>query len=460
MYRQSLAPLLTWHNKSNRKPLVLRGARQVGKSTLVRLFAQQQKLNLIELNLEVHRELSSTFESFDIEKIILSIESITSHRIKGPSLLFLDEIQAVPSAIAALRYFYELRPDIAVIAAGSLLEFTLSKHNFSMPVGRIEYLYLEPMSFEEFLTEIDPIQKDILSEFSPDSPFENPVHEKLLQRQREYMLIGGMPEAVKIYSETQSFDEVSSVQNSIANTYIDDFAKYAKEAELINLQTIFRTIPKTIGNKLKYVNLLPDEKSAATRKALDLLLKAQVVRRIQCADGSGVPLAVGASNKVQKLLFLDCGLVARLLQTDYIDLSNFNERSLINEGPFAEQFIGQHLNLDPSQQTAPEKFYWAREGKGANAEVDFLISKGNLILPIEVKAGRSGSLKSLHHFMYLKSLKHAIRFDMQPPSIQRISTSISLGHKQEKSEYTLISLPLYAIDQLPKVVDQLRAGNY
>ncbi|MBN2443964.1 MAG: ATP-binding protein [Spirochaetales bacterium] len=459
MKRNALHLLTSWLVKKHRKPLVLRGARQVGKSTLVRLFAGQNEADLIEINLEVHRELDTVFARLDMDKILLSIQSISNKKITKKSLIFLDEIQATPNGIAALRYFYEKKPEIPVIAAGSLLEFTLSKHKFSMPVGRIEYLYLGPMSFMEYLSEIDPVNSEILNDFNFNKPLPPVVHNTLLQRQREYMLVGGMPEAVSVYSETKSFEEVFSVQNSICNTYIDDFSKYAWEKELINLQYIFRSIPKVIGNKLKYSNLLPDEKSTTTKKLLNLLIKAQVVREAKLTDASGIPLAAGVNEKFKKLFFLDIGLVARLLQIDRIDLENLNNRQLINEGPFAEQFISQHLNPDDTCQTNPELYYWANESKKSNAEIDFVISRGRLIVPLEIKAGKAGSLKSLHHFMQKKKLAYAIRFDINLPSKQEVSTTISLGTRLIKSEYCLLSLPLYAVEKLTKILDNLRRSE-
>ena len=456
MKRNALKILKLWLNKSNRKPLVLRGARQVGKSTLVNLFARENNKDIIEINLELYRELDSVFASLQVDRILLSIQSVSEKKITKNTILFLDEIQAAPNGIAALRYFYEKKPELPIIAAGSLLEFTLSKHQFSMPVGRIEYLYLDPMTFTEFLEEIDPVNAEILADFDIGKPLPNIIHNKLLCRQREYMLIGGMPEAVKIYSETGTLSEVVSVQNSICNTYMDDFSKYAQEKELLSLQQIFRKVPQVIGNKLKYTNLLADEKSAETKKLLNLLIKAQIIRPAVISNVSGIPLAAGKNEKFRKLYFLDIGLVSRLLQFDNIALERLNERELINEGPLAEQFISQHLNLDKTLQTGPELFYWANEGKNKNAEIDFVVSKGRLIVPIEIKAGQSGSLKSLHYFMYQKKLEYAIRFDMNEHSEFNVSTKISLGDKLVDSNYSLLSLPLYCVEKVDDILDYIR----
>jgi uncharacterized protein len=459
MWRKALDILDGWLDKKNRKPLILRGARQVGKSTLVRLFALRGNLDLMEINLEIHKELDEVFGELNIDRIMLSLQAVTGKRFNRSSLLFLDEIQATPNGLAALRYFYENKPEMAVIAAGSLLEFALSRHGYSMPVGRVEYMYLEPMTFSEFLLEIDPAKYEILREFQYKKPLPDIVHTSLLSRQREFMLIGGMPEAVSVFCATNSLDEVTAVQNSICSTYLDDFSKYAQERQLTRLQQIFRTVPTIIGNKLKYTNLLPEERSTATRELLDLLIKAQVVREASSCDADGTPLAAGADINFRKLFFLDIGLAARLLQIDSIEMNTLNDRQLVNEGPLAEQFIGQHLTTDETMQTKSALYYWANKGKDKRAEIDFIISRGRLIVPIEVKSGRSGTLKSLHFFMYRKQKILAFRFDMNQPSVNTVSTEISLGSTTGKVEYTLYSLPLYAVEKLPEILDEYRRGD-
>ncbi len=459
MKRNSLEQLNRWISKSKRKPLILRGARQVGKSTLVRLFAKNTAYELVEINLEQHKDLDPIFEKLDIEEIILNLQAVSGKAINTNTILFLDEIQATPNALAALRYFYELKPDIPVLAAGSLLEFTLKDHSFSMPVGRVNYLHIVPMTFMEYLQEIDPFLYDLLSNWELLSPIPEQAHKNFLKRQREYMLVGGMPEAVQVFKDTNSYEEVKDVQDSICNTYFDDFSKYALNRELVDLQTIYKTIPRIIGKKVKYVHLLQNAKSAYTAALLELLVKAKITTKIFSSDLSGVPLSDGIRPKIFKLLFLDIGLLSRMLRIDIIELQNINERLLINEGTLAEQFIGQLLNIDHSQSTIPEIYYWTRESQKSNAEVDFAVAKGSLIIPIEVKSGMSGTLKSLHQLMYEKKLSIAFRFDLQPASIQEISTTISAKSGLVSSRYKLISLPLYAVELLPKFIDEIRMGR-
>ncbi|MGC9452198.1 MAG: ATP-binding protein [Oceanipulchritudo sp.] len=450
--------LAGWLGAGGRKPLVLRGARQVGKSTAVRLFAEEAGLDLLEVNLERHRDLDGVFGSFDVGVVLDNLSALGGKRVHERTLLFLDEIQAAPQAIACLRYFYENRPGLPVIAAGSLLEFALSKKAFPMPVGRITYHYMQPMCFSEFLAAVDPAALEWLDRVGTDAPMPEQAHKRLTKLQRQFMLVGGMPEAVACFAATGDFAQVASIQQGILNTCIEDFAKYARQKDLADLQRLFRTLPVHLGRKTVYARLLPDSTSAHSRALLDLLIKAQVATPVYAADCAGTPLRAGMDERHFKLLFLDVGLVTRLLGHDMLDIVNADERSMVNEGPLAEQFIGQHLYLDERHESPPESFYWLNSAKNANAEVDFVVAQGRLMVPVKVKAGKSGSLKSLHYFCGIRHLAHAVRFDLLPASVQRIQTSIvRKGDDPVLADYQLHSLPLYAVEKLPQLLSALRS---
>ncbi len=445
----------SWLNTSHRKPLVIRGARQVGKSTLVRRFARGNNLTLHEVNLERHPGLVSVFKSNNPVLILQELEYICG---KGgikteKDLLFLDEILAVPEAIAALRYFYEDCPHIPLIAAGSLLEFALSKHSFSMPVGRIQYLFLEPMSFMEMLTAMgEHSLLTLLGNYQPGDHFPMTAHDRLLELQRIFLLTGGMPEAVQRYIESGGDrEQVFDVHASITQTYKDDFAKYARQATLLMLHKIFDYVPHGIGEKFKYVRVDPNIQARDVRKGLDLLIMAQVIRKACHTDGSGLPLRATLNERVFKLFFLDCGLVNHLCGITRITVDALKNRSFINEGKIAEQFIAQHLAC-LGRPTSPSVLtYWLREGRSINAEVDFLVQLEQHIVPIEVKAGKSGSLKSLLQFAYQKKVQTAVRFDMNPPTVQRVSHKLAQADGSKHIEFDLLSLPLYMVEQLPRV---------
>ncbi len=455
MHRLSEAYLEKWLSRKRRKPLILRGARQVGKSTLVRRFAEQNGLALREINLERHLYLDDLFKTLDMESILQEIEAVIGADIRGPdALLFLDEIQATPHALQALRYFYEERPEIRVIAAGSLLEFALSDHHFSMPVGRIEYLHLGPMTFKEFLHAVEPSLEPQITGYSIGKRFSKAAHEKLKKRQREYFFVGGMPEAVLVFKETGSLTEVSEVHRSISETYQDDFSKYAAHKELALMQKVFRYLPLTLGKKIKYSNISAEHRSKEIKDVIDLLAKARICHRVYHSHCSGVPLHADISEKVYKLIFMDIGIANHICGNDWLYISSFLEHELVNEGAIAEQFIGQHLAAVPNQ--APRVCYWVREEKSANAEVDYVTSQGNLILPIEVKAGKSGSLKSLHQFVLRKNTDIAVRFDLNRPGLQNVEHAAARRGGISTAEFRLLSLPLYMVEELPRLIDQIR----
>ena len=454
--RSAIQYLSHWLTKKRRKPLVLRGARQVGKSTMVRLFAKSANLTLHEINMERHLFLDDIFKTLDMEIILRELEAIVRSPINSPgTLLFLDEIQATPHAIQALRYFHEDHPDIPVIAAGSLLEFTLADHSFSMPVGRIEYFHIYPLTFREFLTVIEPTLLGYLDNLSPTNPIPQAAHQGLLKRLRDFFFVGGMPEAVLIFKEEQSLVEVADIHRSIVSTYQDDFSKYAKQKDLVLLQKIFNSIPKILGHKIKYSNISRDNRAAQVRQIITLLSMARICHQIKHSKCSGLPLAAESSETVYKLIFMDIGLVNHVCGCDWRTMAAFDERQLVNEGGLAEQFIGQHL-IDISRGLEkPSLHYWLREKKSANAEVDYVVALAGKILPVEVKAGTSGSLKSLQQFMYSKNSRLAIRFDLNQTGIQQVTHTIRTASGNQQVNFTLLSLPLYGVEELERI-----SGNY
>ncbi len=451
--------LETWFKRKHRKPLVIRGARQVGKSTLVRNFAQNHSLTLHEINLERFPQLVKAFDKLDTTEILRELEYISGKGKINTSgnnhLLFLDEIQAVPSAIKALRYFFEDYPELPLIAAGSLLEFTLSDHSYSMPVGRIEYFYMGPMTFEEFLTaKNESYLLSAIRNYDFQQPFPLSAHQKLLKRQAEYLMVGGMPEAIQVYVDTDDFEEVINVHASIIETYRDDFAKYAAGADLLRLHRVFDYVPTSAGDKTKYSNIDPNEKARELRKAIGLLEKANVIYCVYHSKASGVPLKVGKNNKVFKMFFLDIGLMNRICRVQNISLEQMEKREFVNQGKMAEQFIQQHLLRIERVNEKPEVFYWLREGRASNAEIDFTIQLGGGIVPVEVKAGATGALKSLHRFVHEKNLIFAVRFDMTLPSLMDVNHKLTNETENPGITFKLMSLPLYMVEQLPRLFSE------
>ena len=428
--------------------MVIRGARQVGKSTIVRNFAKEFNLDLIEVNLEKHNSLNSVFKTKNIAEICRELEYLTNKDLSKTDnkLLFLDEIQATPEAIPCLRYFREERPELALISAGSLLEFTLSKHNYSMPVGRIEYLYMGPMNFIEYLTatgEDNLIQ--LLNNFKWGDSFPTTAHNRLCSHLRDYFIVGGMPEAVDAFITDASANQVIDVQISIIETYQDDFAKYAKHSQLNELQNVFQHVPLTAGEKVKYSNINPHRPARDIKVAIELLEKAGIIIRVNHSDATGIPLKANMNAKQFKLYFLDVGLLNNVCGTRHLSMEHLSTLRFVNEGNIAEQFIAQHLLYSGRPNAKPELYYWLREGKSNNAEVDFVIPQEERIIPTEVKAGKSGTLKSLQVFTGARDTSTCLRFDLNPPSQQMVKHKLL---SDEVCNFNLISLPIYMVNRL------------
>jgi predicted AAA+ superfamily ATPase len=451
MYREYLGFLQDWKQRFTRKPLIIRGARQVGKTFLVEAFANEFD-TFIKINFEERFDYCQVFATKDVNSI-LEIISIDFGKkiVPGSTLLFLDEIQTCPQAIPALRYFYEHMPDLHVIAAGSLLDHVLNKLSQPMPVGRVEFLYMYPMNFREFLLAAgEEMLVDHLSAFTPENPFMEVIHKKLLGLLRTYFFVGGMPEAVRVYFETSDLLEVERIHENILTSMEIDFTKYGGGIDYENLRKVLRYLPKGIGKKVKYTAIDPDGKSNVIRQTFEKLELSRIVHRVSATSSVQVPLLQYAKTNAFKPLFLDIGLATHLLRIRLLEMENL---MLVNEGELAEQFIGQQLLTREPFFINSELFYWIREQSDSNAEIDYLLEIGNKTLPIEVKAGKTGTLKSLHVFMLENDKKIAIRFNADQPSITDVKTTVRMKSDIREVEYKLLSLPLYLVNFFEKAID-------
>ena len=304
------------------------------------------------------------------------------------------------------------------------------------------------MTFREFLQAVEPALCTYLDSLDFSAVLPETAHRKLLKRQLQYLFVGGMPEAVLAFKENASLEEASSVHRRILSTYEDDFARYARRRELLRLQRTFRMIPRQVGQKVKYVNFSREDHSRDIKTAIDLLAKARVCTRVFASHCSGVPLMADINEFAFKLLFLDVGLMNHLSGVNWLDLNRMDDVKLVNEGAVAEQFIGQHLAYADQGGNPPQLVYWLREGRKANAEVDYVISLGSDIFPVEVKSGRSGTLRSLQQFAAAGKSSVAVRFDTNPPSRQQVTHQVPVADKHLKVTFDLLSLPLYAVDEI------------
>lgn len=437
MKRDVEESLLSWKIKHNRKPLILRGARQVGKTYIVEKFLKNHFPSFVKIDFEQMREAKNCFDTRVPEKIVAKLEVLSGEHITpGQTLLFLDEIQACPEAIMALRYFKEQMPELHVIAAGSLLEFVLNGPDFSMPVGRVEYLYIKPLSFNEFLsaTKNEPLKRQLAS-ITLQNPPDQVVHNKALECVRQYMALGGMPAVIQEYTASKSWLSSQQEQSTILNTYRDDFGKYAKDSQLKYLHNLFDKSPGLIGEHFQYSKVDPHADPRQIRMALEKLTHAGLIYPTHAVSASGLPLSLTKNEKRFKLYFLDIGLVHRAMRLD-LELLLQENLLLLNRGSLAEQFVAQELLAYSNRHEMRELFYWAREKKGSSAEVDFVIQEANAIVPIEVKAGTTGWLRSLHLFMQEKQSPIGIKISQNP-----------LDYREG-----ILSVPLYLISEISRLL--------
>ncbi len=431
MERTAKQQLIEWKNNSLRKPLLVRGARQVGKSYLISDFGKNYfKGSLHIVNFERNPEFCSVFDlNLDVHRIVAELELLLGKAIRaGEDLLFFDEVQECPNAIKSLRYFYEQKPELHVVAAGSLLEFALQ--DISFPVGRLQMLSMYPMTFVEFLRATD---MNLLAEkiISGEEITSKTIIEKINGELKKYFIVGGMPECVKTFAKTGSYLEVAKIQTDLLITFRQDFSKYATFSDKNCLNTVLTTVATKVGEQIKYAQLSPDFSNPTIKKAFELMETARLYTKIHSASPSGIPLAASVSEKKFKTVFLDIGLMSNINNLLVHAVPSKTQLSAKFNGKLAEQFIGQELRANSPSNL----YYWQREARGSSAEIDYLIERDGEIIPIEVKSGGSGQLKSLHLLLsQFENIKKALVF-----------TDDKYG---EIPEQKLLFKPLFAVSSI------------
>ncbi len=453
MNRKAFSYLVEWKKRDRRKPLVIKGARQVGKSYLVEDFARREFHGRLTINAERDREFLRRVVHESPARMLQLMELEYGQRLlPGQCLIFFDEIQAVPELFARLRYFYEELPELHVIAAGSLLNFVLADHSFSMPVGRIEYLHLGPMTFGEFLDATGNEQwNGFLAAFGCRDQAPDTAHASLSRLFRIFLALGGMPEAVATYIGARSLLEADRIKETILETLRDDFTKYGQRINHERLLRVFNRLPALVGQKCKYVNISRSESAREIGHCLDLLELAQLIYRVRQSSCSGLPLGAGTRDECFKTLFLDAGLLLRACGLGAAAVEHEPDMLLVNAGALAEQIVGQHLLYARPAWEKPELYYWAREKPTSSAEVDYAIAHGRRIVPVEVKAGKTGTLRSLRQFMAEKKAALALRFNTDKPSLLDVTDTL---HDGRHISYRLLSLPLYFIDHAGRLTEE------
>ena len=426
--------LLVWKEEENRKPLLLRGARQVGKSSSVRKLAEGFE-NFLEINFEKNRNVYRFFEGDLDAKEICANLSIQFQKpiIPNKTLLFFDEIQACPNAISALRFFYEDYPELHLIAAGSLLEFALEKLP-SFGVGRISSMFMYPFSFAEFMSACgnEMLWNEVCRSSAEKSLF--PVfHEKCLDLFKKFLVVGGMPAVVSKFIETNDILACQKTLNDLINSLKSDFSKYKSRTPELRIQTAFEAVVHQSGGKFN-CSKVEQLSYRQVKESIELLEKAGLIIPVVHTSANGIPLGAEVNFKKQKIILLDTGIFQCLLGLQLSDILFSDNFDVINKGAIAEQFAGLELIKNSSPYMPANLYFWTREKDKSQAEVDYVIQKQEQIIPIEVKSGKSGSMQSMRLFLNEKQAEYGIRTSLE-----------------NFSEYDKIRVyPLYAIGNIRK----------
>lgn len=429
--REITNELIRWQNKANRKTLILRGARQVGKTTLIKQFGKSfNQFVYLNLDLDEDKRIFENAKSFDdlLEAIFFTKNASAFEK---NTLICIDEIQNSPAAVKYLRYFYENRGDLYVIAAGSLLESLISKE-ISFPVGRVEYLALRPFSFTEFL-QAGNYTKEL--EALKTIPVPDYAHEKLMNLFRKYIITGGMPEIVKILFESNDLPEIKKAANNLLIAYKEDVEKYAKnETQSRIIRFIIDNVFRFAAERITFNNFADSNyRSREVSESFRILEKTMLLSLVYPTTQSKLPLQRNLK-KSPKLQLLDTGLV-NLISGIEKEIILADDLMDTYRGKIAEHIVGQEIL---SREYSPEAslVFWVREKKQSSAEIDYLINHKGKIIPVEVKSGSAGRMKSLNILMNIAKTDVAIRLYSGKFEItQEITT--------DGSKYRLLNLPLY-----------------
>lgn len=410
-----------WVNSSNRKPLLLRGARQVGKSSAIKHLGESFD-HYIEVNFEKRPDIAVLFEDLsDVHELAMRIGLLYDTPIvPGKTLLFLDEIQSCEAAIKSLWFFKEDFPELHVVAAGSLLEFTI-KGLSSFGVGRIRSLFMYPLSFDEFLC-ANGKEAWIAAkqEANSEHPLFDALHKEIVLQFRNYLLVGGMPASVAAWIKTHDFTACQAEQEDIQLAYYDDFPKYAKHVDPMLLRNTLQSVIMQIGGKFTYSKVSGGYRTEDVKKALTMLCDAGIIKRVSHTSGDGLPLGAKVNDKFRKYIYLDSGLLLRVLSLDMGGVKELTElivagtaEDLVNKGGLAEMVLGWELTKYSSPHNRDDLYYWENTVENTQSEVDYITCRNMKVLPIECKAGTSGKMKSLRLFMRNKHINNALRCSLE-----------------------------------------------
>ena len=415
-YKRSIdKELEKWASDKKHKPLLLHGARQVGKSSAIRNLSKKFAY-YIEINFEESKEVRMVFEKSNLTPQLLCEKLASIYGIpiiEGKTLLFFDEIQSCIPAISSLRFFYEKMPELHVVAAGSLLEFALEEIP-SFGVGRIRSMFMYPFSFIEFLEAIgNPFLLEAVKKTNLQNPLDDVLHNKVLYLLKLFLIIGGMPEVVATYVNEKDLLKCQIVLDELTVTLKKDFSKYKRKIPPLQISATFDSIVRQTGNKFIYTDKELIYSAFQIKNAAELLLMAGLVIPVIHTAANGIPLGAEINPRFRKLILVDTGIFQRLLGLQLSDVLLNDDLDVINKGNIAEMFVGLELLKSASCYEQTRLFYWQREAQNSHAEVDYIVQRNGTIIPLEVKSGKQGKMQSLHLFMKEKKSEFGIRTSLE-----------------------------------------------
>lgn len=458
MNRELLDHLREWLVSGRRKPVILRGARQVGKTWIVRKLAAESGREFIEVNFERNPELAQVFrpKEKDPRRWLADLGLLLGKEAKPARVfLFLDEIQAFPEGLSCLRWFAEELPETVVVAAGSLLEFALRDYRHSVPVGRVGYMHVPPMRFPEFLrAHGQNALRERLAEWRIGEKISEIIHGRALEWHDRYLMVGGMPEAVAADAGGAEAAECRVIQQDLIQTYRDDFAKYTGRMDPRILDEVLRAAAASLGKKFIYSHVGAGVRHQQAKQALELLAMAQLCDLIPHADANGIPLGAAVNDRLRKVALLDAGLAHGLWKTPAAAVfPRWENLAPQIRGGLIEQGAAQELReVAGFPSGRGSLFHWRREA-GAKGEIDLLLELDGEILPVEIKSGASGSMKSLHQFVHDKKISLALRTDRNPPTLQEVRVKTTKG---DPVRYNLLNLPPYLLWRTRETTAEVR----
>lgn len=447
--------LLEWKQGNVRKPLLLRGARQVGKSSAVRHLGETFE-HYIEVNFEKSPELKELFEATsDVHQLATRLGMLYNVPVEpGKTLVFLDEIQVCSEAIKSLWFFKEDFPELHVVAAGSLLEFAL-KDLTSYGVGRIRSLFMYPLSFDEFLqAQGKKAWVDEKRKADGEHPLFETLHKELVQQFRTFLMVGGMPASVVAWLETNDYTQCQAELDDIQLSYYDDFAKYGKKIDVRLLRNTLQSVVMQTGSKFTYSKVEGGYRAEEVKKSLAMLCDAGIIKRISHTAANGLPLGAEINDKFRKYIYLDSGLLLRILDMDFGGANELTSlivmgaaEDLVNKGGLTELVLGWELVKYGSSRNRHDLYYWESIVEGTTSEVDYIMARNMKVLPVECKAGTSGKMKSLRLFMRNKHITDAVRC-----SLENFSQLVYQDDKESGESRHVTICPLYAVSNILQTI--------